>query len=132
MENGERLHRWTLWVLLCLLPATVWSDIIISQVYEGNSSDRYVEVANTGTASVDLGAYQLAIWKKRKTSGDGSTDGISPTLAPLSGTLDAGACRVFKNSSANNPEYADAAGTSNGAVDFDGNDAIALVNTGGW
>ena len=131
MENGERLHRWTLWVLLCLLPATVWSDIIISQVYEGNSSDRYVEVANTGTSAVDLGAYQLGIWKKRKTSGDGSTDGISPTLAPLSGTLDAGACRVFKNSSANNPGYADAAGTSNGAVDFDGNDAIALVNTSG-
>lgn len=131
MENGERLHRWTLWVLLCLLPATVWSDIIISQVYEGNSSDRYVEVANTGTSAVDLGAYQLGIWKKRKTSGDGSTDGISPTLAPLSGTLDAGACRVFKNSSANNPGYADAAGTPNGAVDFDGNDAIALVNTSG-
>ena len=131
MKTGEGLPRWRLWVLLCLLPVTVWSDIIISQVYEGDSKDRYVEVANTGTASVDLGAYQLAIWKKRNTSGDGSTDGISPTLAPLSGTLDAGSCRVFKNSSANNPRYAASAGTSNGAVNFDGNDAIALVNTGG-
>ncbi len=131
IKRGEGLHRWRLWVLLCLLPVTVWSDIIISQVYEGNSNDRYVEVANTGTASVDLGAYQLAIWKKRKTSGDGTTDGITPAYGTLSGSLASGACRVFKNSSANNPSYANTSATSNSALDFDGNDAIALVNTGG-
>ena len=117
--------------LVLLLPALGRSDLIISQVYEGSSSDRYIEIANTGTSSLDLAGYKIGIWIKRKTSGDGTTDGITPVYGTLSGSLASGACRVFKNSSANNPSYANTSATSNSALEFDGNDAIALVNTSG-
>jgi len=120
---------WRVWLaLLLLLPTLGRADLIISQVYEGSNSDRYIEVANTGTSSVDLAGYKIGIWKKTRTTGDGTTDGMNPEYGPLSGSLAAGACRVFKNSSANNPSYANSVATANVAVNFDGNDAIALVS----
>ena len=123
---------WRVWLaLIFLIPALGRASLIISQVYEGSSSDRYIEIANTGTSSLDLAGYKIGIWIKRKTSGDGTTDGITPVYGTLSGSLASGACRVFKNSSANNPSYANTSATSNSAVEFDGNDAIALVNTSG-
>ena len=115
--------------LILLIPGLGRADLIISQVYEGLNSDRYIEIANTGTAPVELAGYRIAIWKKTKTTGDGSTDGITPTYGTLSGSLAAGACRIFKNSSASNPGYANTAATANVAVNFDGNDAIALVDS---
>lgn len=36
--------------------------IIISQYYEGASSDKYIEITNTGTTPVDLSDYYLARW----------------------------------------------------------------------
>jgi len=77
--------------LILLLPALGRSDLIISQVYEGSSSDRYIEIANTGTSSLDLAGYKIGIWIKRKTSGDGTTDGITPVYGTLSGSLASGA-----------------------------------------
>ena len=120
---------WRVWLaLLLLLPTLGRADLIISQVYEGSNSDRYIEVANTGTSSVDLAGYKIGIWKKTRTTGDGTTDGITPTYGALSGSLAAGASRVFKNSAASNPSYANTSATANVAVNFDGNDAIALVS----
>ena len=69
--------------LLLLLPTLGRADLIISQVYEGSNFDRYIEVANTGTSSVDLAGYKIGIWKKTRTTGDGTTDGITPVYAPL-------------------------------------------------
>ena len=119
--------------LLLLLPTLGRADLIISQVYEGYLKDRFVEVSNAGTSSVDLASYQIAIWAKPKNTGDGSTDGITPVYAPLSGTLSAGASRVFKNPTADDPPYAVTAGVSLSStiMDFDGNDAIALVSASG-
>jgi len=106
---------------------TTRADIVISQVYEGARNDKYVEVSNTGESAVDLSSYKLAIWKRSKSGGDASTEGVTPSYATLSGTLAAGATKLFKNSGANDPSYADNAGVTNASVDFDGNDTIAIV-----
>ena len=118
-------------VLFLLLSAavTMRADIVISQVYEGARNDKYVEISNTGETAVDLSTYKLAIWKRSKSGGDASTEGVTPSYAPLSGTLAAGATRLFKNSGANDPSYADNVGVPNASVDFDGNDAIAIVDS---
>ena len=105
------------------------ADLIISQVYEGEKNDRYLEVSNTGVTAVSLANYKLAIWKRSRSGGDASIVGITPFYSILSGTLAAGATILYKNPSANNPAYADTAGISNASVDFDGNDAIALVDS---
>ena len=119
--------------LVLLIPALGRADLIISQVYEGYLKDRFIEVSNTGTNSVDLVPYQIAIWAKAKNTGDAATDGITPVYAPLSGTLSAGASQVFKNPTADDPPYAVTAGVSLSStiMDFDGNDAIALVSASG-
>jgi len=106
------------------------ADVVISQVYEGQESDRYVEVSNTGNTPINLSTYKLAIWRKSKSSGDASIDGITPSYAVLSGTLTAGASILLKNAGANNPSYAANSGVANASVDFDGNDAIAIVDAG--
>ncbi len=106
------------------------ADVVISQVYEGQESDRYVEVSNTGNAPVNLSAYKLAIWRKSKSSSDASIDGITPSYAALSGTLAAGVTILLKNADANAPSYAGDSGVANASVDFDGNDAIAIVDSG--
>ena len=106
------------------------ADVVISQVYEGQESDRYVEVSNTGNAAVNLSTYKLAIWRKSNSSGDASIDGLTPSYAALSGTLAAGGTALLKNANAKDPSYASAAGVANGSVDFDGNDAIAIVDAG--
>ena len=89
-------------VLFLLLSAavTMRADIVISQVYEGARNDKYVEISNTGETAVDLSTYKLAIWKRSRSGGDASTEGVTPSYAPLSGTLAAGATRLFKNSGA--------------------------------
>lgn len=117
-------------VLFLLLSAavTMRADIVISQVYEGARNDKYVEVSNTGESAVDLSSYKLAIWKRSKSGGDASTEGSTPSYAPLSGTLAAGATNLFKNSGSNDPSYADNVGVPNASVDFDGNDSIAIVD----
>ena len=110
--------------------AATRADVIVSQVYEGQDNDRYVEVSNTGNAPVDLSAYKLAIWRRSKSSGDASIDGITPSYAPLTGTLEPGGTVLLKNANANDPFYAANSGVTNASVDFDGNDAIAIVDVG--
>ena len=106
------------------------ADVVISQVYEGQGDDRYVEVSNTGNTQINLSAYKLAIWRRSKSSGDASIEGITPSYAPLTGTLAAGGTLLLKNANANDPPYAANSGMANDSVDFDGNDAIAIVDAG--
>jgi autotransporter-associated beta strand protein/parallel beta-helix repeat protein len=75
-----------------------------------------------------LSTYKFAIWRRSKASGDATTDGITPSYTDLSGSLAAGATALFKSSGANSPAYADDTAVTNAAVDFDGNDAIAIVD----
>jgi parallel beta-helix repeat (two copies) len=110
--------------------AATRADVIISQVYEGQDNDRYVEVSNTGNAPINLSSYKLAIWRKSKSSVDASIDGITPSYAPLAGTLEPGGTVLLKNANANDPSYAANSGVTNASVDFDGNDAIAIVDVG--
>lgn len=114
---------------IILTSTPVWGDLVITQVYEGSSSNRYLEITNTGSSAVSLSSYKLAIWKLSKTSGDAATDGITPIYANLSGSLAAGASVLLKNSGATAPSYATSAGVTNSSVDFDGNDAIAIVDS---
>ena len=41
---------------------TASSDIIFTQYYEGASSNKWVEITNIGDSTVDLDAYQIAVW----------------------------------------------------------------------
>lgn len=90
------------------------TDLIISEYVEGSGNNKYIELYNGTTASINLGDYQLRLYA------NGSS---TPTSATLSGTLNSGSTIVYKNSSAT--IYGGAA-TANSALAFNGDDAIAL------
>lgn len=90
------------------------TELLISEYVEGLSSEKYVEVFNGTTAPIDLSDYKLQLF----TNGSATA---SQDIA-LTGSLASGETIVYKNSSAT--LYP--AGINNGAVNFNGDDALAL------
>lgn len=91
------------------------TDLFISEYVEGSSSNKYIEIYNGTGTSVDLSNYRLRLYANGSSS---TTNDVQ-----LSGTIANGAVVVYSNSSAT--IYT---GTTivNAAVNFNGDDAIAL------
>ena len=102
------------------------NQIIITQYYEGNSNDKFIEITNIGSSDVDLSFYYLARW--------GTTDnpsGVYTNGDALTGIIAGGETQVYKNSGAAVPAYAVALATaSTSATYFNGDDPIALLRYG--
>ncbi|GEM_PF-619707 len=102
------------------------SKLIISQYYEGvGSYDKFIELTNVGTVSIDLSVYQLGRW-----STTGAPAGAYASGEALSGTLAAGVSRVYKNSGAVSPAYAASAGIPSAATYINGDDPVAITKNG--
>ncbi|WP_264520818.1 lamin tail domain-containing protein [Flavobacterium sp. N1994] len=91
------------------------TDLFISEYVEGSSNNKYIEIYNGTGTSVNLSDYRLRSYT------NGATTPGNDVL--LSGTLANGSTIVYKNASAT--VYAGAS-TSNGALNYNGNDAVAL------
>ena len=91
------------------------TDLIISEYVEGSSNNKYIEIYNGTGTSVDLSDYKLRLY---------ANGASTPTSdIALTGSLSDGTVIVYKNASAT--IYGGAA-TSNAAVAFNGDDAVAL------
>lgn len=90
------------------------TDLIISEYIEGSSNNKYLEISNNTGATVNLADYELRLF---------SNGSVAIASFPLSGTLDNQSTFVYKNSLA--ALYGGVA-TASGAVNFNGDDAIAL------
>ena len=92
------------------------SDLIISEYVEGSSNNKYLEIYNATSGSVNLADYDVVIYANGATS---PTSTIS-----LTGTLLSGDVFVIKNSSAS--VWSGTADLSSGSLNFSGDDALAL------
>ena len=102
--------------------------VIISQYYEGASNDKYIEISNVGSSSVDLSTYYLGRFSNTDSPADSD---IYSDGDPLSGSIGAGQTFLYKNPGAVNPAYASTGAVgSTTATYFNGDDAIALMNGG--
>ncbi|MCD4793325.1 MAG: endonuclease [Bacteroidales bacterium] len=102
------------------------NQIIITQYYEGNSNDKFIEITNIGSSDVDLSSYYLARWGTTDTPSGVYTNGDA-----LTGIIAAGETQVYKNSGATVPAYAVALATaSTSATYFNGDDPVALLRYG--
>ncbi|GAA2978971.1 putative extracellular nuclease [Microbacterium terrae] len=95
------------------------TELFISEVIEGSSNNKAVEIYNPTGAAVDLTGYSLKMY---------FNGGVSAGLTiPLTGSVAAGDVHVVANSSAGAAILAQADQT-NGAGWFNGDDAIELVS----
>jgi len=110
-----------LFLLLCVTLA--WgqnaTDLFISEYVEGSSYNKYIEIFNGTGNSVDLSDYQLKLYS------NGSTN---PKVFNLSGNLGNKQVIVYKHSKAS--IYSGSATANSQVINFNGDDAIALVKNG--
>ncbi len=94
-------------------------DLFISEYVEGSSTNKYIEIYNATGSTVSLSNYSLALYSNGNTGA---------TNVALSGSLPNNTAVVYRNSGASLP------GTTgyavNSAVNFNGDDVIALRNQG--
>lgn len=93
-------------------------ELFFSEYVEGSSNNKYIEVYNPTSSAVDLSNYELRLY----TNGAATPS----TTNTLSGMLPAGEVIVYSNSGATVYEGAT---TDASAVNFNGDDAMALYNT---
>lgn len=108
---------------ILLFPSLLHSQcVFISEYIEGAGNDKCVEIYNGTGALLDLaaGGYEIQIFS------NGSAT-VSGTI-PLTGVIAAGDVHVICNTGAAMSGIAD---QTSGAINFNGNDAVALANAGG-
>ncbi|MCK9613382.1 MAG: DUF6130 family protein [Bacteroidales bacterium] len=80
------------------------AQVIISQIYEGSSYNKFIEITNIGTSAVDLTSPQLTIKTYNNKAEIGANN---PTYTRnLTGTLAPGQCLIIRHKDAASPAYA--------------------------
>ena len=97
------------------------TDLFISEYIEGSSNNKYIEIFNGTGSAVDLSDYYLRLFPNGQTE-----NGESYINNQLSGNLANGACIVYMNGSAALTLPAGVTAVTNTAVNFNGDDAVAL------
>ena len=91
------------------------TDLIISEYVEGSSNNKYLEIFNPTTNSINLSDYEIRLFA------NGSL--TATTTSALSGSLAPGATIVYRNSLAT---IFSGTSTIASAINFNGDDAIVL------
>lgn len=93
-------------------------ELFISEYVEGSSHNKYIEIYNGSSATIDLSDYRLQLFSN---GADTPNNNVQ-----LSGSLASGACVVYKNSQADLQLPPGVTAINNAAMNFNGNDAVAL------
>lgn len=124
--------RFVLTFAVLLSTATIArADLVISQFYEGSSSNKWIELFNSGTSNFDLSTVTLGLWQNANTENYKSNGAPNQSLT-LSGTLASGGIYLLANPSAVTPSYASADATSGSVINFNGDDSVALYTGGAF
>jgi len=110
------------------------AQIIISQYYEGTGSNRWIELTNMGTSSINTASPQLklGLWNASGTTGAIAFTGAPSSTVNLTMTIPAhGSVLIGNTNNGTEIPYltaASASQTSNTVINFNGNDGVALLN----
>jgi endonuclease I len=106
-------------ILITASSNNYFSDLMITEYVEGSSNNKYIEIWNNTGASVDLSDYSIEIYYNGSTS-------VGKSIS-LSGTLAQNGIYIIANSSAT--AWSGTPDLSTGNLNFNGNDAVVLVNS---
>lgn len=107
-------------LLTGLLAVSVHAELFISEYIEGSSNNKSIEIYNPGPSTVNLSTYSLRLYSNGSATPSQSLN--------LSGTLGAGHVFVVSHALANASILAVTNITSSAVINFNGDDAVALVN----
>ncbi len=103
--------------------------LIISQYYEGTSSNKFIEITNTSDADIDLSGYHLCLFSNPASN---NLTGVSPSSKEdLVGTLASGETKLYRYTATTSPENPAGNSTSTTACNFNGNDIIIISTSNG-
>ena len=101
-------------------PEPSTSELFISEYVEGSSYNKYIEIYNPTSQSIDLSSYVLKLEQDGK--------GTWTKEATLSGSLASKSVIIYKNSQAT--AYTGEAIVNNDVINFNGNDPVGLFKNG--
>ena len=104
-----------------------FGQVIISQYYEGASNNKWIEVTNVGSTTIDLTSPQLYLSLFANARADDPANSQANNHNAMSGSLNPGQVILYKNSSAVLPSYA--TGTSSSSCGFNGDDLIVISSS---
>lgn len=113
--------------LIKLIVPFTHAQLFISQYYEGESNDKWIELWNGGEEAINLetGSFYIGLWRNADSEGYKTNIAPSNTLA-LTGIMDSGTTLLISHSEAAAPGYALADVATGGLANFNGNDSLAL------
>ncbi len=110
---------------LTVASASASAGLMITQFYEGSSFNKWIELKNTSSTTVDLSDYSLSLWSNANTE-NYKTGGSPNNSASLSGELAAGGVFLLSHTSAALPSYATADVKNGSVLNFNGDDSVVL------
>jgi hypothetical protein len=122
MKKTFTFYLFAFFVLTVRVAAQPCSDLFLSEYIEGTSFNKAIEIYNPTTGTVDLSGYQLLLF-----SNGAPADSPSFKFTP-SGQLASHDVYVISHPDADSLLVLPLADTTNLVCNWNGNDAIALVN----
>jgi len=113
--------------LFISIAAVSHGQLLFTQYYEGTSSNKWIELKNVGTSSINLADYSLSLYTNANAEAWKAGTTSSANFA-LSGTLAAGSIYILGNTAGTTPTYVAENVNNNTVINFNGNDSIVLWN----
>ncbi|MDN5200052.1 T9SS type A sorting domain-containing protein [Fulvivirgaceae bacterium BMA10] len=116
-------------ITICCISTTSAQQLIISQYYEGEGNDKWIEITNLGASVIDFTNTELYLCLFSNTSADNPL-GIEPSFdQQIAGAISPGSSLIYRKSNALLPDYALADGIASVICNFDGDDLIIISTT---
>lgn len=135
MKAALLFSRRTVLILFILLASQrSFSQVIISQYYEGTGTNKWIELTNTTNAPVNTASPQLklGLWSVSGSTGNIALTGAPTNTVNLTLTIPAyGTVLIGNTGNGTEIPYltaASAAMTNNSVINFNGNDGVALLD----
>ena len=120
--------------VLLIFSQNTFSQVIISQYYEGTGTNKWIELTNTTNASINTASPQLklGLWAVTGSTGNIALTGAASNTVNLTVVIPAfGSVLIGNTGNGTEISYltaASAAMTSNSVINFNGNDGVALLD----
>jgi len=127
MKCKNIIKLFSIITLITLIVPFTHAQLFISQYYEGEGKNKWIELWNEGEEAIDLeaGSFYIGLW--RNAASEGYKKDIDPdNKLALIGTMDSRSTLLIRNSGTVVPEGAVADITTGGLANFNGNDSLAL------